>query len=123
MMAYHSPVQCISVFPVQTLFGCDINLPVDLLLVKPPQAVVDPLSGVAYVDNLKCNLYLIHNRDMMCKASARQKRNYALSENLKSYQVGDAAYLHNPSWKKGTGGKLHSPWTGPILVVVSDLIY
>ena len=33
--------------------------------------------------------------------------------------------MHNPSRKKGTSGKLHSPWTGPFLVVgkVSDLLY
>ena len=77
MMAYRSSVhESLGVSPVQMLFGHDINLPVDLLLGKPPQTVVDPLSGVDYVDNLKSNLYLIHNlvRDKMCEASARQKR-------------------------------------------------
>ena len=42
------------------LFGRDIQLPIDLMLGKPPVEVSDPVSGVAYVDDLKDKLCDIH---------------------------------------------------------------
>ena len=98
-----------------------------LMLGKPPVVVSDPVSGVAYVDDLKDKLCEIHEvtREKLLQASDRQKKAYDLRKNFKNYEVGDSVYLHNPSRKKGTSAKLHSPWNGPFLVtaIISDLVY
>ena len=116
MLAYRSSInESTGESPVHMLCGRDIQLPIDVMLGKPPVEVSDPVSGVAYVDHLKDKLCEIHDvaREKLLQASDRQKKAYDLRKNFKNYEVGDSVYLHNPSRKKGTSAKLHSPWNGP----------
>ena len=128
MLAYRSSIhESIGESPVCMLFGRDIQLPIDLMLGKPPVEVSDLVSGVAYVDDLNDTLCEIHDvaREKLLQASDWQKKAYDLKKNFKNYEVGDTVYLHSPSRKKGTSAKLHSPWNGPFLVTarISDLVY
>ena len=111
ILAYRSSIhESIGESPVHMLFGRDIQLPIDLMLGKPPVKVSDPVPGVAYVDDLKDELCEIHDvaREKLLQASDRQKKAYDLRKNFKNYEVGDTVYLHNPSRKKGTTAK---EWT------------
>ena len=128
MLAYRSAIhESTGESPVCMLFGRNIQLPIDLMLGKPPVEVSDPVSGVAYVDDLKDKLCEINDvaRETLLQASDRQKKAYDLKKNFKNYEVGDTVYLHNPSRKKGTSAKLLSPWNEPFLVTarISDLVY
>ena len=70
MLAYRSSIhESTGESPVRMLCGRDIQLPIDLMLVKPPVEVSDPVSGVAYVDDLKDKLCEIHEvaRENCCR--------------------------------------------------------
>ena len=128
MMAYRSSVhESTGQSPSSMHFGHEIQLPIDLLLGEPPKEVSSSISSSSYVVELKDVLSRIHDlaREKMIEASDRQKRSYDLRKNFKSYSIGDSVFLFDPARRKGTSSKLHSPWSGPFLVVskVTDLIY
>ena len=57
MLAYRSSIhESIEESPVCMLFARDIQLPIDLMLGKPPVEVSDPVPGVVYVGDLKNKL-------------------------------------------------------------------
>ena len=128
MLAYRSSVhETIGETPSRMVFGRQVQLPVDLVLGRPPdQAVTDDIA-IPYVNGLRDQLYNTHDlaRSKMEEASAYQKRNYDVRMNFKQYNIGDIVLLHDPARKKGVCKKLTSPWIGPFLVVgkVSDLVF
>ena len=58
------------------LFGRDIQLPIDVMLGKPPVEVLDPVSSVAYVDDLKdklCEIYDVARTKLLKVVTGKRK--------------------------------------------------
>ena len=118
MLAYRSSVHESTKFtPCKLMFGREVELPTDLMFGRPPGEVQLDIHG--YVANAKEEMYTVYEmaRIEMKKASDRQKRHYDLHQNMKTFPVGEAVWLHNPSKKRGISPKLQCDWEGPYLII------
>ena len=126
MMAYRSAVQeSTGQSPCRMMLGREVRLPIDMVLGPSPDEPVENIG--LYAEDLQCNLWQVHNlaRKAMINAGDRQKRQYDVRANVKSYKKGDAVWLHDPTKRVGTSPKLKLPWVGPFIVVdrLADFVY
>ena len=126
MMAYRSAVQeSTGQSPCRMMLGREVRLPIDMVLGPSPDEPVDDIG--LYAEDLQCNLWQIHNlaRKAMINAGDRQKRQYDVRANVKSYKRGDAVWLHDSTKRVGRSPKLKLPWVGPFIVVdrLADFVY
>ena len=112
------------------MFGRETSLPVDLIYGPHPQRDENSEeTGVEfqYVDKLQKRMWKVHKkaRQSIIIASEKQKRQYDLKSNQKSYTVGDVVWLYTFTRVKKRSPKLQRNWDGPYFVtqVVSDIVY
>ncbi len=127
MMAYrsatHESVKC---SPNEMVFGRSVELPIDIILGRPPE---EPnIHSTEYIQNLQSKLELVHAyaRQNLTIASQKQKKYYDhRCDRRPLFERGDAVWLHNPQRKKGVCPKLSLQWEGPYLVVerLCDVVF
>ncbi|CAC5421300.1 unnamed protein product [Mytilus coruscus] len=101
------------------MFGCSINLPIDLTIGHPDSNFIKPEYSTEYVYELSTKLEKNHEfaRKHIAAGSNNMKRLYDRSTNVHEYKAGDAVWLYNPVRSKGLNPKLQRPWQGPFSVL------
>ena len=131
MLAYRSSVQSSTgQTPNQMVLGRDVTLPLQACMGLPPQSNFD-CSEIedhqSYVQKLTSQLKDVHchARKHLKKRAQYQKRHYDLHTKRRSFHVGDAVWVHDPTKRRGVCSKLAPQWKGPFLVTkkVDDLVY
>ena len=116
-LAYNSSVHASTGYsPFYLMYGCQVNLPVDLMYGSTPHKAC---TLGDYAHTLRNNLteaYVLARRKGITEHN-RQKALYDVKVHGAPYQVGDWVWLHSPAVPRGQCRKLHHPWTGPFKVV------
>lgn len=131
MMAYRSSVHAsTSQTPNKMVFGRDIVLPLQAYVGLPPQSnptYEDTETSQSYVQKLHEQLEIIHNcaRKVLKKRTSYQKRHYDLKAKKRSFCIGDAVWMHDPTRRPGVCSKLSPQWKGPFIITkkIDDLVY
>ena len=114
MMAYRSAVhETTSFTPCEFMFGCQIDLPIDLRLGQPEQESGDQ-NKTEYVQRLQARLDRVHAFACgnMKLGSERHKRYYDHKAQNCGFERGDPVWLHNPRHKKGRTPNCRGPGRG-----------
>lgn len=100
------------------LFGREVSQPLDLLLGGKKYNEEDQVVA-EYVIRLQNTLSSVHmlSRENLKMAQRRQKRDYDLNTNFRTYTVGDVVLKIDSAKKVGQSPKLRAPWKGPYIVV------
>ena len=114
--------------PALLFLGREPRLPVDLLMVHPPQNEdYLPPNYQEYIDKLLDKMHKNHElrRNKLLTSSNHQKKNYDHRKNKVDFKRGEAVLLQNTTKRKGISPKLQARWDGPFLVLglVSDFVY
>ena len=128
MMAYRSTPQGSSLYsPNFLMFGREIELPIDLLIGRPPIDESDYGDENDYAAELRFKLESAYEyaRYNLKKSADRQKKNYDHRSDHDLLPVGQAVWLYTPTKKKGISPKLQKVWKGPFVITdkLSDLVY
>ena len=127
MMAYRSTSQeTTNISPNRMMMGCEIRLPVDLLVGNPPEESYS-MFETDYIQVLQERLHLGHEwaRVHLKRGAERQKKLYDIRATSHGYRRGQFVWLYTPVKKKGLCSKLQKFWDGPYLIVnkLSDALY
>jgi hypothetical protein len=131
MMAYRSSVHSSTgQTPNKMVFGREIVLPLQAYTGLPPQSnfSCEGLQDTqTYVSKLKSQLENTHSlaRKHLKKKTDYQKRHYDLQAKRRSFNVGDAVWMHDSTRKRGVCSKLSPHWKGPFVITrrIDDLVY
>ena len=95
------------------MLGRDVNLPVDVMVGKPPVPNTAPcyVQYVEWVSHATEQAFA-HARDSLRAAAERQKRNFDVGVKLMTFNEGDLVWFYYPPRKS----KLGVPWIGPFRV-------
>lgn len=126
LMAYRSAVhESTKETPAKLMFGRELNLPIDLLVGRPPGKTIKNVPE--YVRNLQTEMEKTHEfaRLRLQCASERMKRRYDTDAMTETFSCGEAVWLYNPKRRKGISPKLSCDWEGPYLVIkpINELLY
>ena len=109
--------------PNRLAMGCNISMPVDLMMPADPNVTEKPVNQ--YVYDLSRNLRYAYElaRENLKRAATVQKRYYDRKANFHPYKVGDAVLLKVFRWNKGE--KFRNKYEGPYYVVrvIADATY
>ena len=125
-MVYRASVHSSTgVTPNKMVFGREITLPVEAFIGLPtPHTEVDPLS---YSQRLQKSLVQCHDiaRKALRKSTVYQKRHYDIKARKRSFAVGQAVWLYNPTRRVGVCSKLTCKWKGPYVITrkLDDVTY
>ena len=112
--------------PNRMMLGREVLQPIDILLGTSRIHSLDE-NIQQYVQNLQSNLENIHKvvRENLQSTQERQKRDYDLRTNQRSYEVGDVVLKIDSATKIGQSSKLKPPWKGPFIIseVISPVLY
>ncbi len=119
--AYRSCIHPATGFtPNFLMFGREINLPVDLLIPRPREDLIQDVSG--YVNTLRERLHDSYNlaRQALRTSSERQKKQHDTRVQQNKFLPGDLVYKRNHRQKK-----FDTPWVGPLVIktAVGDCLY
>ena len=125
-MAYRStPHESSGLSPNQLMFGREINLPVDIMIGRPP--VTEEVDQHEYAAELRERLEdaYAQARENLEHAAERQKLYYDVKTSGGHYKPGDAVWMLNKDRRKGVCPKLQKRWKGPALVEerLNDVTY
>ena len=125
-MAYRSSLHSATgVTPYFMVFGREVVLPMDLLVGFAPEETVT--SRADYVAKLRIKLRNAHEiaRRMLRAAFATGKGIHDKHAKIRSFNIGDAVWLHNPHVRKGQTLKFAPYWHGPYIVIgkISTIVY
>ena len=128
MMAYRATPQGSSqCSPNLLMLGREVELPIDLMIGRPPGDENSDHDESDYVIKLRQKLESAHEyaRYHLQKSANRQKRNYDHRVQSDRLSVGDFVWLYSPAKRKGISPKLQCKWTGPFLIidVLDDCVY
>ena len=128
MMAYRATPQGSSqCSPNMLMLGRETELPVDLMVGKPPCSENNATDEIEYVCKLREKLEDAHEyaRYKLLQSAHRQKKNYDHRVDVNLLEVGEFVWLHTPNRKKGLSPKLQRQWVGPYLITskLSDCVY
>ena len=131
MMAYRSSIHASTgQTPNKMVFGREVVLPLQAYTGLPPQSnfnCTESEDYQSYVQELKVQLEDVHNqaRIHLKKKTQYQKRHYDLQAKRRTFSVGDAVWVHDPSRRLGVCSKLAPQWKGPFIVTkkIDDLIF
>ena len=126
MLAYRSAVQeSTGETPAMMMMGREIMMPVDIVVAQPTP--VEEETEPDYPSQLRQTLQDVHEkaRSTLQMAANRQAKMYDRNTQLRSFNVGDWVWLHNPVRKRGVCPKFTTKWTGPFLVThkLSAVVY
>ncbi|PAA67889.1 hypothetical protein BOX15_Mlig030754g1, partial [Macrostomum lignano] len=116
LMAYRSSVhRGTGLSPFFLLHGREMSLPVDLGVARP----LDIEPYCEEVQNLRETLVEAHRvvRERITSYQRVQKDWYDRKVKGREFVAGDEVFVYNPVLKAGAKAKLHSPWTGPAVVL------
>uniref|UniRef100_A0A1I8H0P8 CCHC-type domain-containing protein n=1 Tax=Macrostomum lignano TaxID=282301 RepID=A0A1I8H0P8_9PLAT len=101
--------------PFFLLHGREMSLPVDLGVARP----LDIEPYCEEVQNLRETLVEAHRvvRERITSYQRVQKDWYDRKVKGREFVAGDEVFVYNPVLKAGAKAKLHSPWTGPAVVL------
>ena len=120
LMAYRSAVhESTGYTPAQLMLGRDPNLPLDLLMERPPDSRSDAVNTTEFAKALRERMSDIRSRvasNLKVSAETMKQRKDAKAT-MAQLKEGDKVWLFNPRRKKGQSPKLASPWEGPYLIL------
>ena len=120
LMAYRSAVhESTGYTPAQLMLGRDPNLPLDMLLERPPDSQGEVHTTTEFARDLRDRMSEVrstvaNNLKMSAETMKRRKDEKAIGN---PYIEGDQVWLFNPRRKKGQSPKLSSHWEGPYTIV------
>ena len=92
-----------------------------------PDTDLPRIPGFEYLRDIQQRLAEAHEfaRQRQEQAGARQKREYDLRCQGRSFMPAERVWLYNPTRKKGVSPKLTSQWVGPgeVLEQLSDVVH
>ncbi|GFU61182.1 retrovirus-related Pol polyprotein from transposon 412 [Trichonephila clavipes] len=100
------------------LFGCDIRLPADLLLSRPPDAA--PLASEEHFEKLQGwmeKIYHLATREIIGMASEKMKTRNETRVTGHDFHEGNKGGLWNPKHRKVLFPKMQTIWEGPHTVL------
>ena len=121
-MAYRStPQESTQVSPNILMFGCEISLPIDLMVGCSNES--ETLSEHDYVSDLR--EHHDHARRHLQSSANKQKKYYDIEMSGEPYRTGDFVWLYTPIKKVGVSPKLQKFWDGPYLMLerLSDAVH
>ncbi len=111
--------------PNMMMLGREVSTPWDILVGQGGSS--SGTTSVGFVENVRSRLERVHQqaRDSLGAALMRQKRDYDLRLESRTYSLGDLVYLLNPAPKVGETKKLIPVWKGPFLIseVLASTLY
>ena len=120
LMAYRSAVhESTGYTPAQLMLGHDPNLPLDMLIERPPDARDDKVTTTEFAKSLRERMSEIRSTvasNLAVSAETMKQRKDAKAT-MRPLNEGDQVWLYNPRRKKGQSPKLASPWEGPYLIL------
>jgi hypothetical protein len=128
MMAYRSSVHASTTkTPNSMIFGREITLPLQALILQPRETTMDQGTSDDYMDHLKNKLEQNHaiTRKSLKRVSQYQKRRYDLKAKKQSFKKGQSVWIYEPTRKIGVCSKFASKWKGPFIVEkkIDDVTY
>ena len=120
LMAYRSAEhEATGYTPAQLMLGRDLNLPLDMLMERPPDSQGDVHTTTEFARNLRIHMsairFTVANNLKMSAETMKRRKDAKATAN--QYIEGDQVWLYNPRRKKGQSPKFSSPWEGPYSVV------
>ena len=128
MLAYRTtPQESTKVTPFRMMFGREANLPIDLILGRPPSHQGINLDSNEYVWELREKMETVFDiaRKNLEKSAMHQKRLYDRKIGGKAFKEGDLVWLAVTGKKIGISPKLQRRWRGPFRVrtKLSEVLY
>ena len=128
LFVYRTAVHAsIGVTPDRMLYGREVRIPVDLLVIGVTASDEVPTDVPTYLQ--KMNRMFARAYDMarmkLKKSTQRYRDYYDSKANGKSFKVGDEVQLFQAHSRKGISRKLSRSWEGPYTVMkaLSDAVY
>jgi len=116
LMSYRASVTAVSgISPYYTLFGRQMNLGIDVVLLNEFEKAPDVQ---AYTRDLIPKLKLTHDivKQNLENSNLRSKANYDKKSEEPAFELGSKVLLHDPTTKKNECPKLKKRWKGPYMI-------